>query len=99
MVKDVAQGLIYASRSCSTSGQCVYKSEFPLQNWNGKVPWNVIYPLRQCRVGDSAWRVPCPNKPVELIRGWNNGEYQAQSVVPIASTAPGIANSAPSVRP
>merc|ERR1712060_281815 len=99
MVKDADQGLIYASRSCTAPGECTYLAAHPLQQWGGKVPWSVIYPVRPCRVGSVAWLAPCPNKPVDLIKGWNAGEYEAMSLVRTAATAQGTANSVPSVHP
>jgi len=84
---DAAQRLIYAGRICAMPSQCEYASSFPFQQWDGRMPMDVIYPMGSCRVGGlgSWWRTPCPNKPIEFLRGWNRCEYMRQSVVPFSS--------------
>lgn len=79
--KDFEQKVIYMSRQCSAPGQCQYNPTFPLQHWRGQMPLDIMYPLKQCRVGSLPVRTPCPNSPLSLLRGWNKGEYEKQSFV------------------
>lgn len=79
--KDKEEGIIFAERWCSAPGQCEYNPTFPFQHWRGRMPFDIIFPLRRCRVGSLPVRIPCPNRPLHLLRGWNKGEYQRQSYV------------------
>lgn len=87
VAKDPVQQLIYATRSCSAGGDCVYPPAFPFHAWDFHLPASVIYPMGWCRVGSASWSVPCPRMPMELLRGWNVGEYEKQSAVPSGDTA------------
>merc|ERR1711990_134348 len=85
MGKDAEEGVIFASRVCSAPGFCDYSSVFPLQNWRGRMPIEIIFPLKVCRIGSWEWRAPCPNLPLQFLNGWNEGEYERQSTVPLKS--------------
>lgn len=79
--KDLSHHVIYFTRTCTGPGECQYSRGFPLQHWQGQMPMDVIYPLGRCRMGSSLQGVFCPNMPLELLIGWNQGEYRNQSVV------------------
>lgn len=79
--KDVKRHVIYSSRHCEAAGECQYRGGFPLQHWQGQLPMEVIYPLGRCRMGNLAQGVFCPHMPLELLSGWNQGEYGNQSFV------------------
>jgi len=79
--KDVNLHAVFFSRSCTAVGMCKYSRGFPFQYWDGRMPIDIIYPLGRCRIGSGLQDIFCPNMPLELLRGWNMGEYSNQSVV------------------
>lgn len=73
---------IFAERTCAEDGDCEYHLVFPFQSWGGRMPLDVVYPRSRCRTGaDTRRQARCPHRPLELLRGWNQGEYQQQSKV------------------
>lgn len=79
--KDTKEGIIFTERSCSAPGECQYNPTFPFQHWQGRMPLELVYPMKKCRVGSLLSHTPCPNLPLQFLRGWNKGEYQRQSFV------------------
>eukprot|EP00928_Gymnodinium_smaydae_P011218 TRINITY_DN14167_c0_g1_i2.p1 TRINITY_DN14167_c0_g1~~TRINITY_DN14167_c0_g1_i2.p1 ORF type:complete len:201 (+),score=11.99 TRINITY_DN14167_c0_g1_i2:82-684(+) len=43
------------------------------QHWKGRLPSGLLYPLRRCSLYNHS--IPCPARPIEVLRGWNAGEY------------------------
>eukprot|EP00929_Paragymnodinium_shiwhaense_P103699 TRINITY_DN67380_c0_g1_i2.p2 TRINITY_DN67380_c0_g1~~TRINITY_DN67380_c0_g1_i2.p2 ORF type:complete len:243 (+),score=50.42 TRINITY_DN67380_c0_g1_i2:195-923(+) len=79
--KDKAQDAIFAERSCVPGGECTYKPAFPFGHWNGRMPFNIVYPVSRCRVG-APRDMACPNKPIPFLSGWASGEYEKLSAHP-----------------
>lgn len=48
-------------------------NSYPFQYWQGNLPVEFIHPFK--RASCYGLVVPCPNKAVELLKGWNGGEY------------------------
>jgi hypothetical protein len=88
-----SQGIIQQTRRCFPDGRCEFDPRAsPLQRWGGQLPVDVVFPLRQCRLGSPGARVSCPSRPVEMLQGWNNNAYvQAKSdsclALPVLSKA------------
>jgi hypothetical protein len=61
-------------------------SAFPFQTWGGAMPIGLIHPLRSVRCYTRA--APCPNRPTEVLRGWNDGEYGVTVAVPARGASP-----------
>ncbi|CAK0866719.1 unnamed protein product [Prorocentrum cordatum] len=78
---------------CFPDGRCAFDpGASPLQRWGGQLPVDVVFPLRQCRLGSPGARVSCPSRPVEMLQGWNSNAYvQAKSdsclALPVLSRA------------
>lgn len=47
---------------------------YPFQFWGGYCPETLIYPLAKCLCYGRS--VPCPNRPLDILRGWHGGEYK-----------------------
>lgn len=86
--RDDTAGVMYAERKCWTTGRpCEYSPVFPFQVWGGRLPLGIIFPLRPCRLGLGGLRQAlCPHRPVEFLRGWNQGEY-LESPAPLVASA------------
>eukprot|EP00435_Cladocopium_sp_Y103_P037254 s938_g9.t2 len=66
--KDLQQGIITGDMG----------NHFPLQAWGGRLPLEIIYPFSSCRLG-SSWRtVACPNRPLEMLRLWNQSPGETE---------------------
>ncbi len=46
---------------------------YPFQTWQGRLPRDLVFPLRQARC--YAQTAPVPQQPLTILRGWNGGEY------------------------
>lgn len=46
---------------------------YPFQRWAGFAPLGLIEPLRSCCCYERA--APAPNRPLDILRDWNDGEY------------------------
>merc|ERR1719265_2406104 len=93
--KDPRENVIFTTRSCSPDGSCEYNPTFPFQYWQGRLPVDLIYPMKKCRVASLSDQTPCPNKPLQFLRGWNRGEYQRQSFVAPSPTELAQASESP----
>lgn len=51
---------------------------YPFQHWGGRLPLELIHPLATALCYGRP--VPCPNRPLELLEGWNGGEYAGHCV-------------------
>src|SRR5262249_20962311 len=49
---------------------------YPFQRWNGAMPLDLVYPLRVAQCYSSV--APAPNRALEILRDWNDGEYGAR---------------------
>eukprot|EP00927_Polykrikos_kofoidii_P074960 TRINITY_DN71018_c0_g1_i1.p1 TRINITY_DN71018_c0_g1~~TRINITY_DN71018_c0_g1_i1.p1 ORF type:complete len:687 (-),score=74.35 TRINITY_DN71018_c0_g1_i1:134-2194(-) len=47
------------------------------QTWRGQLPLNLLYPLRPCLLFNRTVR--CPAHAIEVLIGWNGGEYDLRS--------------------
>ncbi|CAK0866720.1 unnamed protein product [Prorocentrum cordatum] len=85
--------VIQQPHRCFPDGRCAFDpGASPLQRWGGQLPVDVVFPLRQCRLGSPGARVSCPSRPVEMLQGWNSNAYvQAKSdsclALPVLSRA------------
>jgi hypothetical protein len=50
------------------SGRC-----YPFQRWDGRLPLHLVHPLGTVRCYDRA--APAPRRPFEILRDWNDREY------------------------
>jgi hypothetical protein len=46
---------------------------YPFQRWSGRLPLSLVHPLGRVRCYQRA--APAPRRPFEILRGWNDGEY------------------------
>lgn len=46
---------------------------YPFQRWNGRLPLELVHPLGTVRCYDRA--APAPRRALEVLRDWNDGEY------------------------
>jgi hypothetical protein len=51
---------------------------YPFQRWGGRLPLGLVHPLAAALCYGRP--VPCPNRPLELLEGWNGGEYAGHCV-------------------
>jgi len=67
------------------TGQLSYGG-YPFEAWGGLLPLNLIYPLNRCKCYNRV--LSCPNKPVALLKKWNNYEYDRAGclALPLART-------------
>jgi hypothetical protein len=47
---------------------------YPFQRWGGAVPLDLIHPMGRCLCYERTAPAPC--RPVDLLRDWNDGEYE-----------------------
>lgn len=53
--------------------------EYPFQKWQGRLPREWIFPLRTARCDEIT--CPVPQRSIELLACWHNGEYEASSLL------------------
>lgn len=53
-------------------------NSYPFQYWDGKLPISMLYPMKKCLCYGQ--EVPCPNDPINLLKGWNGGEYEDSNI-------------------
>jgi hypothetical protein len=51
---------------------------YPFQRWGGRLPLDFIHPLATALCYGRP--VPCANRPLELLEGWNGGEYSRHCI-------------------
>lgn len=74
---DLHSGIISNCRNYLISHDTTH--DYPFQQWNGRLPWDWISPLRTARFNDQT--CPVPQRSIEILAGWNNGEYDEKTLL------------------
>jgi hypothetical protein len=77
---------------------------YPFQEWEGKLPWNVVFPFKRCLLlpsssssfllgkregeGEGEVIVPCASDSVQLLLRWNGREYGKEGCIALPLPPP-----------